>query len=113
MLPEYYINLPSKGSFDFVIDQERIEFSYWQRRLVEMTKFEVYVPTDQPFVLWCPVPLTCHHRLVIAEDKLVDQHRHKDLPPVLDSSVSKGGRTSQVEMPWVSFICLLFAFVSL
>ena len=50
MLPEYYINLPTQeGMFDFVIDEERIDFSFWHRRLVELTKFEVVVPTDEPF----------------------------------------------------------------
>lgn len=49
MLPEYYINLPTRGSFDFFIDRERIDFSYWQRRLVELTKFTVHIPVDQPF----------------------------------------------------------------
>lgn len=49
ILPEYYINLPSYGKFDFLIDRERIEFSFWQRRLVELTKFEVHVPTSAPF----------------------------------------------------------------
>ena len=49
ILPEYYINLPSKGRFDFVIDQERTEFSFWQRRLVELTKFQINLPTDVPF----------------------------------------------------------------
>lgn len=49
MLPEYYINLPSEGMFDFTIDKERIDFSFWQHRLVELTKFEVNIPTEQPF----------------------------------------------------------------
>jgi hypothetical protein len=49
MLPEYYVNLPSDGNFDFLIDKERIEFSYWQRRLVELTKFYVNVPVSTPF----------------------------------------------------------------
>ena len=49
ILPEHYINLPSKGNFDFIIDQERIEFSFWQRRLVELTKFQINLPTDEPF----------------------------------------------------------------
>lgn len=47
MLPEYYINLPS--NFDFVINDQPIDFSYWQKRLVEMTKFEVSIPTEEPF----------------------------------------------------------------
>ena len=46
MLPEYYINLPS---FNFIIDQERIDFSYWQRRLVELTRFEVNISPEETF----------------------------------------------------------------
>jgi Bromodomain len=50
MLPEYYINLPSsQGTFDFVIDKKAVDFTHWQKRLVELTKFEVYIPTDRPF----------------------------------------------------------------
>ena len=49
ILPQYYINLPSDGKFDFLIDSERIRFTYWQRRLVELSKFEVYIPTTTPF----------------------------------------------------------------
>jgi len=46
MLPEYYINLPS---FNFVIEQERINFSFWQSRLIELTRFEVYIPFEESF----------------------------------------------------------------
>jgi hypothetical protein len=49
MLPEHYINLPAQGMFEFDIDNGRVDFSYWQHRLVELTKFEVYIPTNQPF----------------------------------------------------------------
>ncbi|KAG7343955.1 hypothetical protein IV203_021963 [Nitzschia inconspicua] len=49
MLPKYYINLPSQGAFDFMVDNKRVEFTHWQKRLVELTKFEVYIPMEQPF----------------------------------------------------------------
>ncbi|CAB9518362.1 expressed unknown protein [Seminavis robusta] len=44
MLPEYYINIPS--TFDFRIDGERIHFSFWQHRLVELTHFPIHVPKE-------------------------------------------------------------------
>ena len=34
--------------FDLVVDQERVEFSHWQRRLVELTRFRVNVSADEP-----------------------------------------------------------------
>lgn len=46
MLPEYYINIPE--GFDFFIDGERTIFSHWQRRLVELTRFQVNIPVDKP-----------------------------------------------------------------
>lgn len=50
MLPEYYINLPSqKKMFEFTVEKEPIHFSFWQRRLVELTKFKVYIPTNENF----------------------------------------------------------------
>ena len=60
LLPEYYINLPvsskalqttddvnNKNLLEFTIDGEPVQFQYWQRRLVEMTKFELYIPVQE------------------------------------------------------------------
>ena len=47
LLPKYYINIPLIG-FSFYLNNERVLFSYWQHRLVEMTKFTVYIPKDKP-----------------------------------------------------------------
>ena len=45
LLPKFYVNIPTQG-FEFYIEQEKIVFSYWQHRLVEMTKFRVHVPKE-------------------------------------------------------------------
>ena len=47
MLPKYYINIPRQG-FDFFVEDEPLQFTYWQNRLVEMTKFEVNIPKETP-----------------------------------------------------------------
>jgi len=47
LLPKYYINIPTQG-FEFYVENEKIIFSYWQHRLVEMTKFRVNVPKEIP-----------------------------------------------------------------
>ena len=47
MLPEYYINIPSQG-FDFIIDGTKTLFTYWQKRLVELTEFRINIPKDKP-----------------------------------------------------------------
>ncbi|CAB9499330.1 expressed unknown protein [Seminavis robusta] len=49
LLPKFYINIPNKG-FDFWIGEEKVHFSYWQHRLVEMTKFTVNVPRETPIM---------------------------------------------------------------
>lgn len=54
-LPLNYINLPA--TFGLKVGTERIEFSYWPRRLVEFTRFTVQVsPTvaleDLPVETW-------------------------------------------------------------
>ena len=45
LLPKFYVNIPTQG-FEFYIENEKIVFSYWQHRLVEMTKFRVHVPKE-------------------------------------------------------------------
>jgi hypothetical protein len=40
-LPVHYINLPT--TFDLKVNAERVDFSYWPRRLVELTRFTVHV----------------------------------------------------------------------
>ena len=47
MLPEYYINIPSEG-FDFIIDGVKTQFTYWQKRLVELTEFRINIPKNMP-----------------------------------------------------------------
>jgi len=49
ILPEYYINLPTNESFEFTIDKKPMDFSHWQRRLVELTQFVVHIPTEAVF----------------------------------------------------------------
>lgn len=47
LLPKFYINIPLRG-FEFIIEGERVNFSYWQHRLVELTKFNVHIPKETP-----------------------------------------------------------------
>lgn len=47
LLPKFYVNIPAHG-FEFFIEGEKVIFSYWQHRLVEMTKFKVFVPKNMP-----------------------------------------------------------------
>jgi hypothetical protein len=47
LLPKFYINIPLRG-FEFKIEGEKVNFSYWQHRLVELTKFNVNIPKETP-----------------------------------------------------------------
>ena len=57
LLPKFYINIPAKDFQFLIVDDslmeskkvEKVRFSYWQHRLVELTKFEVKVPREEPF----------------------------------------------------------------
>ena len=46
-LPRQYIHVPS--TLDVRVDNKSIAFSYWQRRLVELTSFQVKVDPHHPF----------------------------------------------------------------
>ena len=47
LLPKHYSNVPLQG-FSFTIDGQPVNFSYWQNRLVEMTKFQVFINKEKP-----------------------------------------------------------------
>ena len=48
ILPRQYIHIPS--SFYLRIDGKPVQFEFWQRRLVEMTQFQVQVIKTESFL---------------------------------------------------------------
>lgn len=45
-LPRHYIHIPSH--FEIIVDENPIDFCYWQRRLVELTEFNQYIDSVTP-----------------------------------------------------------------
>jgi len=64
-LPEIYIHVPSE--FEVRIDYQLIQFHYWQRRLVDLTRFALRINPTNPVSAW-----TSPHDLLVNTQELED-----------------------------------------